>query len=147
MRPCLAEPPAESPSTRNSSDLAGSRSWSNRQACPGSDATSERALAPGQFTGLACRFPRRGRFDHLADKNLVFAGAGFSSSHSLKVELIRFSTTGRTSEETSLSLVCEENFGSGTLTDKDACQALAAIIAGQRDLFLLVISRSIRRSQ
>jgi hypothetical protein len=25
-RPCLAEPPAESPSTRNSSDLAGSRS-------------------------------------------------------------------------------------------------------------------------
>ena len=27
------------------------------------------------------------------------------------------STTGRTSDETSLSLVCEENFGSGTLTE------------------------------
>ena len=27
------------------------------------------------------------------------------------------STTGRTSDETSFSLVCEENFGSGTLTD------------------------------
>ena len=27
------------------------------------------------------------------------------------------STTGRTSEETSRSLVCDENFGSGTLTD------------------------------
>ena len=27
------------------------------------------------------------------------------------------STTGRTSEETSFSLVCEENFGSGTLID------------------------------
>ena len=27
------------------------------------------------------------------------------------------STTGRTSEETSLSLVCEENLGSGTLTE------------------------------
>ena len=31
-----------------------------------------------------------------------------------------FSTTGRTSEDTSLSLVCEENFGSGTLTDSTA---------------------------
>ena len=30
------------------------------------------------------------------------------------------STTGRTSEETSLSLVCEENFGSATLTDSTA---------------------------
>ena len=28
------------------------------------------------------------------------------------------STTGRTSDETSLSLVCEENFGSGILTDR-----------------------------
>ena len=28
------------------------------------------------------------------------------------------STTGRTSEETSLSLVCEENLGSGTLTER-----------------------------
>ena len=27
------------------------------------------------------------------------------------------STTGRTSEDTSFSLVCDENFGSGTLTD------------------------------
>ncbi len=27
------------------------------------------------------------------------------------------STTGRTSDETSLSLVCDENFGSGTFTD------------------------------
>ncbi len=30
------------------------------------------------------------------------------------------STTGRTSEETSLSLVCDENFGSGTFTDRTA---------------------------
>jgi hypothetical protein len=40
---------------------------------------------------------------------LLEPGASFS--------LTTFSTTGRTSEETSLSLVCEENFGSGTLTD------------------------------
>ena len=31
-----------------------------------------------------------------------------------------FSTTGRTSDDTSLSLVCEENFGSGTLQDSTA---------------------------
>jgi hypothetical protein len=34
-------------------------------------------------------------------------------------------------------LVWEENFGSGTFTDRTAGQALAAIIAGQRHLFLL----------
>ena len=36
-----------------------------------------------------------------------------------------------------MSLVCEENFGSGTLTDRTAGQALAAIVAGERDLLLL----------
>ncbi len=38
---------------------------------------------------------------------------------------------------TSLSLVCEENFGSGTLTERTASQALAAIFALQANLFLL----------
>ena len=47
------------------------------------------------------------------------------------------STTGRTSEETSLSLVCEENFGSGTLHREHGGQAFAAIVAGERDLLLL----------
>ncbi len=46
------------------------------------------------------------------------------------------STAGRTSEETSLSLVCEENFGSAHLDRQHGGQALAAIVAGQRDLFL-----------
>ena len=47
------------------------------------------------------------------------------------------STTGRTSEETSLSLVCEENFGSGTLHRQHRGQALAAVVAGERHLLLL----------
>src|SRR5690349_23926495 len=34
LRPCLALPPAESPSTMNSSDLAGSRSWQS-ESLPG----------------------------------------------------------------------------------------------------------------
>src|SRR6185436_13819748 len=37
LRPCLAEPPALSPSTRNSSDLAGSFSWQSA-SLPGSEA-------------------------------------------------------------------------------------------------------------
>ena len=39
-------------------------------------------------------------------------------------------TTGPISLETSLSLVCDENFGSGSLTDKNAGQAFTHIVAG-----------------
>ena len=46
------------------------------------------------------------------------------------------STTGRTSEETSLSLVCEENFGSGTLTESTHGQAFFHVVAGRFDLRL-----------
>jgi hypothetical protein len=36
-----------------------------------------------------------------------------------------------------LSLVCDENFGSGTFTESTAVRPFAAIVAGQRDLLLL----------
>ncbi len=48
---------------------------------------------------------------------MVLASFGCSSSQVESAWLTTFSTTGRTSEETSLSLVCEENLGSGTLTE------------------------------
>ncbi len=51
---------------------------------------------------------------------MIFASLGCSSNQVLSASLTTLSTTGRTSEETSLSLVCEENFGSGTLTDSTA---------------------------
>ena len=35
-----------------------------------------------------------------------------------------------------MSLVCEENFGSGTLHRQHRGQAFAAVVAGERDLFL-----------
>ena len=41
-----------------------------------------------------------------------------------------------------MSLVCEENFGSGHLTDEHAGQALAAIVAGKVDLLLLEQARA-----
>ncbi len=48
------------------------------------------------------------------------ASAGCSSSQVDSAWLTMFSTTGRTSDETSLSLVCDENFGSGTFTETTA---------------------------
>ena len=42
-RPCLAEPPAESPSTRNSSHCSGSRSWQSA-SLPGSEPESSAPL-------------------------------------------------------------------------------------------------------
>ena len=46
------------------------------------------------------------------------ASFGFSSNQLAKFSDTIDSTTGLTSDETSLSLVCEENFGSGTLTER-----------------------------
>jgi hypothetical protein len=48
----------------------------------------------------------------------IFASAGCSSNQAPSASLTTPSTTGRTSEDTSLSLVCDENFGSGTLIDR-----------------------------
>ena len=48
---------------------------------------------------------------------MVRACWGFSSSHSAILSAIRLSNGWRTSEETSLSLVCDPNFGSGNFTE------------------------------
>ena len=76
----------------------------------------------------------RGGFDDLADNGARF-GVFFEPWPAFSVT--ELSTTGRTSDETSLSLVWDENFGSGTLTDKHAGQSFARIIAGTMDLFFL----------
>jgi hypothetical protein len=48
---------------------------------------------------------------------MVRAWPGFSSSHSAILSAIRLSSGWRTSELTNLSLVCEPNLGSGSLTE------------------------------
>ena len=48
---------------------------------------------------------------------MIFASAGFSNKYSCIFSFIADSTALLTSEDTSLSLVCDENFGSGTLTE------------------------------
>ncbi len=65
-RPCLAEPPALSPSTMKISDFAGSRSWQSA-SLPGSVRDVQHALAARQFARLARRLARGGRVHHLLD--------------------------------------------------------------------------------
>ncbi len=48
---------------------------------------------------------------------MIFASAGFSCKNSVSFSPTTSDTTGCTSLDTSLSLVCDENFGSGTFTD------------------------------
>ena len=57
---------------------------------------------------------RGGRLDHLADDDFGFARMLLEPRRQRLVEDVL--DHGRTSEDTSLSLVCEENFGSGTFT-------------------------------
>ena len=114
LRPCLAEPPAESPSTMNSSESAGSRSWQSA-SLPGSELTSSAPLR--RVSSRALRAASRAAAASTTLVRILRVSEGCSSNHWPSLSLTTDSTTGRTSEETSLSLVCEENLGSGTLTD------------------------------
>ena len=51
---------------------------------------------------------------------MALASAGCSSRNSESFPATADSTTPFTSDETSFSLVCEENFGSGSLTERMA---------------------------
>ena len=108
LRPCLAEPPALSPSTMNSSDLAGSRSWQSA-SLPGSEFMSSAPLR--RVRSRALRAASRAAAASTTLPTMFLASAGCCSNQAASRSLMALSTAGRTSEETSLSLVCEENFG------------------------------------
>ena len=116
-RPCLAEPPAESPSTRKISDSAGSFSWQSA-SLPGSPAMSSAPFR--RVISRAFLAASRARVASIILDAIAFASCGCSSKNSSTRPAIACSTMPLISEETSLSLVCEENFGSGTLTDNTA---------------------------
>ena len=73
LRPCLAEPPAESPSTMKSSDLRRVALLAIGQLA-GQAGDVERALAPREFARLARGFARGRGFDDLADDGPGLAG-------------------------------------------------------------------------
>ena len=113
-RACLAEPPALSPSTRKSSETAGSRDWQSA-SLPGRDDTSSAPLR--RVSSRALRAASRAAAASTTLPMMFLASAGCSSNQLDSCSLTTPSTTGRTSDETSLSFVCEENFGSGTFTE------------------------------
>ena len=116
-RPCLAEPPAESPSTRYNSESAGSFSWQSANL-PGRPMPSSTPLR--RVSSRALRAASRARAASIILLTMIFASLGFSSKNALICCATSSSITGRTSEETSLSFVCDENLGSGNFTDNTA---------------------------
>ena len=98
----------------NNSASAGSFSWQSA-SLPGSEATSIAVLR--RVSSRALRAASRASAASTILPTMILASVGFSSNHSASFSPTTFSTAGRTSEETSFSLVWLENFGSGTLTD------------------------------
>jgi len=112
---CLAEPPAESPSTMKSSLLSGDLLWQSA-SFPGSELISNAEF----FLETSLAFLAASRAA-AASKIFVitnFASLGFSSNQLVKFSDTIDSTIGLTSEETNLSFVWDENLGSGTLTER-----------------------------
>ncbi len=72
-----------------------------------------------QLARLARRFTGGRGLHDLADDGLGL-GRDVPRTSAFSASLTTLSTTGRTSDETSLSFVCDENFGSGTFTDSTA---------------------------
>ena len=116
-RPCLAEPPALSPSTMKISDLAGSFSWQSA-SLPGRLLTSSTPLR--RVRSRARRAASRALAASITFWMIALASRGCVSNQWLTVSATAAWTTGCTSLLTSLSLVWLLNFGSGTLTDSTA---------------------------
>ncbi len=113
-RPCLAGPPAESPSTRNSSVLATSR---ERQSAslPGSDPLDSAPLR--RVRSRALRAASRACIAWTPLLTIRRASAGCSSSQAPNCSLTACVTKLSTSLLPSLVLVWPSNCGSGTLTE------------------------------
>ena len=112
---CLAEPPAESPSTINNSQFSADLSWQSA-SFPGNELTSKAEF----FLETSLAF-LAASLAAAASKIFVitaFESFGFSSNQLVRFSATIDSTTGLTSDDTNLSLVCDENLGSGTCTDK-----------------------------
>ena len=112
--PCLAEPPAESPSTINNSVPSCLEFWQSANL-PGNPVSSN---APFLLTfSLAFLATSLATAAWIIFVKIIFDTDGFWSNHIDNFSLIIVSTIFLTSEETNLSFVWDENFGSGIFTD------------------------------
>ena len=113
--PCLADPPAESPSTINNSVPSCFEFWQSA-SLPVKPVSSK---APFLLTfSLAFLATSLANAAWITFVRIIFAEEGFWSNHIDNFSLIKVSTIFLTSDETSLSFVWEENFGSGILIDR-----------------------------
>ena len=114
---------------------APDRAPGSRRACPA--ARPCRARPCGASARAPSAPPRAPPPPRPPCRRSIFASAGCSSNQAPSASLTTPSTTGRTSEETSLSLVCEENFGSGTLTESTQVRPSRQSSPVTRDLLAL----------
>ena len=112
--PCFAEPPAESPSTINNSVPSCLDIWQSA-SLPGKPLNSNAPFLLTFSRAFLAKSLARAAWTIFA--RTIFAIDGFWSNHTDNLSFIIVSTIFLTSDETSLSFVCEENFGSGILID------------------------------
>ena len=132
--PCLAEPPAESPSTMYSSHSAGSFSWQSA-SLPGRPAPSSTLLRRVISRALRAASRRAGGLDDLGAQRLgvvgVFQQPGFQrAGHGFFDGRAHFA-----GDQLVLGLAAELGFGH--LHRQHAGQAFAHVVAGRLDLGLL----------
>ena len=113
-RPCLAEPPALSPSTRYSSHSAGSR-LEQSASLPGSEAESSADLRLVRSRALRAASRPCAAVRHLP--TIALASLGCSSRYCPRYWLTSASTRPLTSVLPSLALVWPSNCGSGIFTE------------------------------
>ena len=116
-RPCFAEPPAESPSTRKSSAPAGFRSLQSA-SLPGRLEASSAPLRRVKSRALRAASRAWAASTHFS--TIRRASRGFSSRKAPSFSATTCSIQPLICDETSLSLVCDENFGSLILTEMTA---------------------------
>ncbi len=131
-RPRLAEPPAESPSTMKSSDLAGSRSGQSA-SLPGSEVMSSAALA--RVRSRALRAASRAAAASTTLPTTILASAGCSSSQVLERLVDEVFDHRAHFGGDQLVLGLRGEFRIRHLDRQHGRQALAAVVAGQRRPF------------
>ena len=112
-RPCLADPPAESPSTRKTSHSFGSVA---EQSASLPDSTPPSSPLFLRTSSRALRAASRARAALTALAMIARATLGFLSKNSPSASFTTLLTMPSTSELPSLVLVCPSNCGSFTLT-------------------------------
>src|SRR3954468_5212344 len=127
-RPCLAEPPAESPSTRNSS-VSSLLLLRQSASLPGRLELSRLFLRRGQLAGLAGRLAGLGGHHALFEDRLGVLGVFLEVARQLLVDRRRDEPLDLAVAQLALGLALE--LGLGDLDADDRDQALADVVAGR----------------